>query len=288
MARTSPAILDDDEEIDIASFMLEACGLDYGAFFLDERILTRENFEKNFQFLTKMVESRSFRRASYFVIGYFILITGAKMPEELRYEILEAAKFEHEIGCWFSKDHEIERKIYLKDFREKISDYKSGQKLHPIQLIYFNGESNLYIKFRSEVVIGLKEFREFCDSSEISKIKHILLQGWELKTIPEQIFNLTELVSLSLEHNLIEQIPESISDLISLKTLYLDYNQIKIFPNSLIKVPSLEFLSLNNNFISSIPRDLINYKSLKELKIRLNNIRELPNDFKSSKIKIEL
>ena len=288
MARSSPAILDDDEEIDLASFMLGACGLDYGDFFLDERILTRENFEKNFKFLRKMVESRSFRRAPYFVIGYFILITGAEMPEDLRRDIIEAAKFKHERGCWFSKRHEIERKIYLEDFREKISAYKSGQKLHPIQLIYFNGESNLYTKYRSEVVIGLNKFRELCETGEISKIKHILLQGWGLKTIPTQIFDLMELESLSLEHNLINQIPENISNLTLLKDLYLGYNEIKTFPESLIKVPSLEFLSLNNNFISSIPKEIINFKSLKELFIRVNNISELPNYLKSSKFKIEV
>ena len=50
MSRGSGRILDDDEELDLATFMLDACGVDYGKFFEDERILTRENLEKNFRF----------------------------------------------------------------------------------------------------------------------------------------------------------------------------------------------------------------------------------------------
>ncbi len=38
MARGSAQILDDDEEIDLASFMLEACGLEYSQFMENEII----------------------------------------------------------------------------------------------------------------------------------------------------------------------------------------------------------------------------------------------------------
>ncbi|MHA1488313.1 MAG: hypothetical protein ACTSRI_01510 [Promethearchaeota archaeon] len=91
MARSSATITDDDEEIDLASFMLDACGIAYSDFMLEERILTREIFEGSLEVLLKMAEHRSFRRSTYFVIGYFFLVTGAEMPEDLRYDILEAA-----------------------------------------------------------------------------------------------------------------------------------------------------------------------------------------------------
>ncbi len=47
MGRSSFGILDDDEEADIAGFMLEVCGIDSPDFYRNERVLTRENFEKN-------------------------------------------------------------------------------------------------------------------------------------------------------------------------------------------------------------------------------------------------
>lgn len=92
MARGSVDILDDDEEADIAAYKLEACGLESEDFYLDERVLTRENFEKNLDIFEKMAETRrlknskevyEFNRAPYFVIGYLALLTGAKISEEL-------------------------------------------------------------------------------------------------------------------------------------------------------------------------------------------------------------
>ena len=53
MTRDEVEILEDDEEADIASFMLNACGLESHDFYFQERNLTRENFEKNYDTLVK-------------------------------------------------------------------------------------------------------------------------------------------------------------------------------------------------------------------------------------------
>lgn len=94
--------------------------------------------EKNLKFLRKMIDTRSSRRSVYFVIGYFIIITGAKMPEDLRHKILDNTKWEDEESKWLIQNNRIERKIYLDDFSEKVRKHKPGQKLHPIRLIYLN------------------------------------------------------------------------------------------------------------------------------------------------------
>ena len=77
MNRDGIEILQDNEEADIADFMLNACGLELRKFLLNERVLTRENFEKNSNFLLKMVEGRNFRRAPYFILGFLALFTCA-------------------------------------------------------------------------------------------------------------------------------------------------------------------------------------------------------------------
>jgi hypothetical protein len=84
MARNGVGTLNDDEEADIASYMLNACRLELHEFRLNERILTRENFEKNYKILAKMAETRDFRRAPYLVLGYFALLTGGNIPERIR------------------------------------------------------------------------------------------------------------------------------------------------------------------------------------------------------------
>ncbi len=103
MTRIDVDILLDGEEADITGFMLEACGIDSRDCYRNERVLTRENLEKNLDVLEKMVHVRNFIRAPYFVIGYFALLTGARISESLRQDILEAAKWEHEEGYWQDK-----------------------------------------------------------------------------------------------------------------------------------------------------------------------------------------
>lgn len=287
MSRSSARILDDDEEKDLLDFMLDACAIDSRDFFFDERVLTRENLEKNFNILLEMVENRSFRRASYFVIGYLILITGIKVSESLRQEILNNTQFSAEEGCWVMKDDEIKRKIYLKDFQEKIQAHGSKERLHPIRLIYFNGNQNLYTDGRSQVIIGLNELIEKSNSKDINNVRHILLQGEGLAKIPNSLFEFEDLESLSLEFNQIKYIPEEFSTLKSLKTLNLAYNELTTFPESIIKLPSLEFLALDNNYITTLPESIRDFISLKELYIRMNNINRIPPFLSNTSFKIE-
>lgn len=269
MARVSAEILDDDEEIDTESFMLDAVGLDYIDFLDDERILTRENVEKNFHILGKMVDSRTFRSAPYFVIGYFILITGAKMSEKLRNEILYAAKWEHEEGLWFSKDFEALRKICLKDFREKIKNHKPNQLSRPIKLKNY---SNLD---QTKCLYSPDDFKSVLKSTRADKIRHIKLDGWSLNTIPDEIFNMNKLESLSMEFNNISDIPENITELHLLKYLNLQYNKITTLPDSISNIPSLEYLDLSYNSFNSIPKTIENMKSVQILGFDNNNISDL-------------
>ena len=276
MARGSAQILDDDEELDLISFMLDACGIDDGDFFEDERILTRGNLEKNLKFLMKMVESRSSRRAAYFVIGYLILVTGSRMSEDLRYKILNNTKWEHEVGYWFRQEDEVERKIYLNDFHEKIRSHIPGKKHHPIKLIYLNGKNDLYIKNRINTIVGINELKSACKTGMIYNKRHVILQGWGLESIPKEIFRIKDLETLSLEFNCLKKIPDDISNLFSLKILFLSYNNFKDFPRAITKLPILTTLSLNNNYISTLPEYINQLKSLKTLYIRKNKITRIP------------
>ncbi len=286
MARGSARILDDDEEIDLVTFMLDACGIDYSDFFYNERILTRENLEKNFKFLSKMVNSRHSRRAAYFVIGYLILITGFRISENLRQNILNSTKWEDEERMWLDQNRKIERKIYLKDFRKKIRTHIPNQRLHPIRLIYLNGKNDLYTKFRADTVIGINEFQKACNNGRIYYARHINLQGWGLKEIPKIIFKINNLESLCIEYNQLKKIPEGISKLTSLKVLYLDYNNFKNFPESVTELTVIEVLSFDNNYISQLPESINKLKSLKTLYIRKNRIDKIPAYLKMRQLKI--
>ncbi len=59
--------------------MLEACGLESTDFYDDEKILTRENLEKNYKFLIKMVDVRQ----PGDVKGFFMLCSDPNYSKHL-------------------------------------------------------------------------------------------------------------------------------------------------------------------------------------------------------------
>jgi len=269
MARDGAEILADDEERDILDFMLNACGLDSMDFYRNERILTRENLEKNYETLLKMIKARSSRNAVYFVFGYLVLITGLSISEKLRSEILVITELELK-KKYSPKNFEIDRRICLEDFREKIKIHRPNMILRPVKLEYFG---NLDL---SETIIGLRDFNKALDSGGIDKIKHIKLDGWDLRRVPEEIFKLEGFESLSLQFNQITDIPENITRLMLLKYCNLSYNKISSFSTSLSHLGSLEFLDLSHNMISSISESIVNMKSIRIFGLDYNYIAKLP------------
>lgn len=288
MARGSIAILEDDAEADVAAFMLEACGIKYDDFFLNERVLTKENFEKNYNFLEKMVDVRQIKdpeyiygineasRAPFFVIGYFALLTGGRISEELRQGILEVAKWEHEEGYWEDEGFALKRRIYLDDFREKVRIRKAGKKLHTS--IFKYSEKDF---INSKVVIGINQFRDYCEYGKIQEVKHVNLDGWGLQTIPPEVFELNNLRSLSLEFNELKELPKEISNLTALKHLHLSYNLLEALPDSIGKLSLLKSLTIKHNNISYLPESIKNLKNLKYIYVRGTKISRTPNFLKA-------
>jgi len=278
MARSGVETLKDDEEADIASYMLNACGLELHDFYLNERIFTRENFEKNYDVLVKMVETRDSRRAPYLVLGYFALLTGGKISERIRQNILEAAKWKHEKSYWKDKEFALIRRIYLEDFREKLLIFQSGVRLHTAIFKY-----TIKDFVNSSVVIGLKQLKDVVQQGTNLKIRHANLDGWNLNVIPQEIFKLKNLITLSLEHNHLNEI-QSFSSLKRLKYLYLSYNKIKKLPDMIEKLKWLEELDLIHNNINELPKSIANLKNLKYIYIRGTKIKYAPKFLKNARL----
>lgn len=223
-----------------------------------------------------MAENRGSRRASYFVIGYFALITGGKITEELRKKILDIAKWEHEDGYWRDKDFALQRKIYLEDFSEKIRIHKAGIKLHPAIFKYSEKDFS-----ESRVIIGVNNILSLY---EINDIKHVNLDGWNLTSIPHEIYEFQNLKSLSLEFNQISDIEDEITNLTELRHLYLGYNQLKVIPESFGKLRSLKSLSIKHNNIDRLPVSIKKLKKLEYIYVRGTGITQAPKFLKGSNL----
>jgi len=278
MSRKSAEILMDDEEMDAFGFMLQALGYDYTSTDVKfgKNLIERDNVEKNFHVLEKMVQNRSFRRAPYFAIGYLIMITGAHMPEELRRDILEAARWKHEEGRWLDERFVACRKIYLKDFRDKLNSYTSGQR-------FFTMALDFSIKEIESAVLNPQQLRNAYESNSMLDIWHINLAGWGLKAIPEEVFKFSELKTLCLEHNQLSDIPEEVGKFHSMIHLDFNDNELTILPDSISNLTQLESLCITNNPISSLPKTLTNLKNLKHVYVRGTQITEKPEIFKDAR-----
>jgi len=100
-----------------------------------------------------------------------------------------------------------------------------------------------------------------------------------IKNLPSDIGNLSELQILHLDRNRIHKLPKSIGDLSNLQELVLDENKINILPNNFCKLTNLMGLSIDNNLLIKLPDNFGNLKNLKELYLNYNKINELPNSF---------
>jgi hypothetical protein len=278
MSRKSAEILMDDEEMDVFGFMLQALGYDYTSTDVKfgKNLIDRENVEKNFHVLEKMVQNRSFRRAPYFAIGYLIMTTGAHMPEALRQDILENARWEHEEGRWLDEGFAACRRTYLKDFRDKIYSYTPGQRFFPMAL-------DFSIKEIGTAVLNPQQLQNAYESNQMLDIRHVNLAGWGLKDIPEEIFKFSELKTLCLEHNQLSEIPEEVGTFHSMKHLDFNDNEISVLPNSIGELEELISLCITNNPISSLPKTLKNLKNLEHVYVRGTQITKKPEIFKDAR-----
>ncbi|MCH2044839.1 MAG: hypothetical protein MK212_12040 [Saprospiraceae bacterium] len=94
------------------------------------------------------------------------------------------------------------------------------------------------------------------------------LHNNHLRLLPDRISQFTQLKSLSIQDNPIEELPD-LSNLEKLHTLNLKGNQLKSLPLSLLQLKNLKILNLENN-----PN--LDFESDTELIFLLEQIRKLP------------
>lgn len=96
-----------------------------------------------------------------------------------------------------------------------------------------------------------------------------------LKTIPENLFNLTKLHTLSIIKCNISVLPEAIGNLTNLTKLYLQDNKLKNLPDSLATIPGFRLLYLERNPLQATKKniDILTaiYNNGSKPKIRVDN-----------------
>jgi len=110
----------------------------------------------------------------------------------------------------------------------------------------------------------------------------------ELKQIPNEIAELTELNLLVVSGNLLLNVSDFIVNLKKLAILDLSQNQISIIPDWIGKLQFLRELHLNNNQLYSLPSTIGKLTLLRKLYLQSNNIHRLPFEILDLKLLEEI
>lgn len=111
---------------------------------------------------------------------------------------------------------------------------------------------------------------------EFNRVIEMYLNGIDLEEIPEEIFSLKFLRRFDCVNNNLKNIPANFEELTNLQNLFLFSNQISIIPDEIIFHKSLKELEIYANPISNIPLELF------EISSRRNNSLEAIRNYVNS------
>ncbi len=95
----------------------------------------------------------------------------------------------------------------------------------------------------SEQYVSLQQFKGI---ERVNPV-YICLSKWQMKSIPKEIFKMSNLKKVDLTYMGLTEIPDEISKLIKLEELQLRHNDIKILPEAINTIPNLTTINLFYN-----------------------------------------
>ena len=121
----------------------------------------------------------------------------------------------------------------------------------------------------------------------IKQVTKLNLSGKNLKEIPENVYDYTNLEKLDLSHNQIASIPQAILKLRKLRTIDLSFNKISVLQSSIFKLPKLRVLNLHGNEIQNLPKQ-VKDSHLKILILSKNKFEEKPEELLHSIANVDI
>lgn len=123
-----------------------------------------------------------------------------------------------------------------------------------------------------------KSIKELISGALKGKTKSLDLSNYELTIIPEEVFEIKNLVELRLNNNKIKSLSKNIKKLRKLNLLFLDDNNLNELPDELAELQKLEHLAISANQFEEIPEVIFKITGLKYLYILENKIKIIPEN----------
>jgi len=125
-----------------------------------------------------------------------------------------------------------------------------------------------------------KDLRSVPDSVwERTELETLILADNGLTEVSERLCKLKHLRTLDLGHNQLTSLPQNLGDLTELSDfLYLHDNRLATVPSSIGRLQKLRYLNISDNLISAFPGSICSLSNLIELRATDNQITTLPDD----------
>ena len=121
------------------------------------------------------------------------------------------------------------------------------------------------------------------NQAALEEASELDLAGLGLRSLPPQVWNVTNLTSLHLEYNELSSLSSEIGNLTSLTNLYLGHNQLTELPPEIGNLTSLRSLSLYRNQLTELPPEIGDLAGLEKLWVGNNRLTAIPQ----SMVKLE-
>ncbi|HBG28529.1 MAG: hypothetical protein A2Y10_11365 [Planctomycetes bacterium GWF2_41_51] len=121
-----------------------------------------------------------------------------------------------------------------------------------------------------------KKLIRIIEKAAEKKTTKLNLSNKNIKKLPVEIGQLTNLVELILNDNHLTALPVEIVKIKKLKKLELSKNNFVAFPPEILQLPKIEELTLNYNKLEILPAEIAMLGQLKELNLWENRLLKIP------------
>ncbi len=125
---------------------------------------------------------------------------------------------------------------------------------------------------------GYQEAEQLIAEAQRTNATELNLIGFGLTSLPQSLFQLTQLQKLNLLGNQLNELPKEIEQLKNLQKLDLENNQLNELPKEIGQLKNLQKLDLRENQLNELPKEIGQLKNLQTLDLRENQLNELPEE----------
>lgn len=169
----------------------------------------------------------------------------------------------------------------LKDLKIEEQKLQTWQNQVKASKVYTSLEEALSAHPDSVFHLQLHNLKELPpEIGQFTNLKTLNLNNNYLKTLPPEIGELQNLEELSLMNNQLTSLPPEISNLKNLKDLNVSRNALQALPPEIQGLQELKSFNVQDNALAALPPEIGQLKSLKSLTISENSLNGLPDELR--------